>query len=111
MSGLTKGQTQGGGHFANWVLEADSAGVAYQNIGAPDKTIHVFGDFGSGTLTFQGTNDPLKVDWAPLHDLAGAEIIVTTDTIAMIAENPRFVRPSLTGSTSPSLNINLLSRK
>ncbi len=110
--GLKTGQTQGGGHTADWVLQANGEGALYYNVGAADKTVHIFGDFGSGgTLTLQGSNDPLKTDWATLHDLSGGDIVVTANAIEMLAENPRFIRPTLTGATNPDLHINLLSRK
>ncbi len=111
MSGFERGDLPGGGHFARWTLTADGAGDAESSIGAADRSIHIFGDFGTGTLTVQGSNDPLKAAWATLRDTTGAEIVVTSDKLVMIAENPEFIRPSLSSSTLPALNINLVSRK
>ena len=108
--GLVRGQTQGHGRFARWRLEADGAGPQERSIGHADRTVHIFGNFGSGTLTLQGSNDPAETVWNTLHDLSGAEIVVTAATILMIAENPQAIRPSLSGSTNPDLNINILSR-
>ena len=111
MSGFDRGELPGRGHYARWTFSVDGSGDADSSIGAADRSIHVFGDFGSGTLTMQGSNDPLKVDWATLHDTAGAEIVVTTDVLAMIAENPEFIRAKLTGATLPNLHANMVSRK
>ncbi len=113
MSGLEKGRTGGGGHFAHWVLSADGAGLAYTAISAGDRTVHVFGDYGTGTVTIQGTNDPDAGNWATLHDITGADAIFAAaggSVVAMLAENTRFIRPSLASSTNPDLNVNLLSR-
>ena len=111
MSGLSRGDLPGRGHYARWTFAADGAGEAESSIGAADRSIHIFGDFGSGTLTMQGSNDPLKVDWATLRDTTGAEIVVTDDVLVMIAENPEFIRANLSGSTNPDLHANLVSRK
>ncbi len=113
MSGLEKGRTGGGGHFAHWVLGADGGGPAYTAVSAGDRTVHVFGDFGTGTLTMQGTNDVAAGNWATLHDITGADAVFAAaggSAVLMLAENTRFIRPSLAGSTSPDLNINMLSR-
>jgi len=91
-------------------LEADGAGEVYSAVGASDRSVHVFGDFGSGTCTIQGSNDPLSTTWATLHDLSGADLVFTVAGIQMMAENPQFIRPSLTGSSSPALRVNMLSK-
>ena len=111
MSGFDRGELPGRGHYARWTFTEDGSGEADSSIGAADRSIHIFGDFGSGTLTMQGSNDPLKVDWATLHDTAGAEIVVTDDAMFMIAENPENIRAKLTGSTDPVLHANMVSRK
>lgn len=111
MSGFSRGELPGRGHYARWLLVADGAGDANSSIGAADRSIHVFGNFGGGTLTVQGSNDPLKVDWATLRDTTGTEIVVTDDTLVMISENPEFIRPNLSGASNPELHINMVSRK
>lgn len=111
MSGFDRGELPGRGHYARWSFSADGSGEAHSSIGAADRSIHIFGDFGTGTLTMQGSNDPLKVAWATLHDTAGVEIVITTADIVMIAENPEFIRAKLTSSTLPDLHANMVSRK
>ena len=114
MSGVAKGQTQGGGHFHRWVLAANEDGDPLSHVGAADRTVHIFGTFSGGpTITLQGSNDPTLAagSWATLHDLAGAEIVATGITIAMLAENPEFIRPILSGGDgSTAVNINILSK-
>ena len=111
MSGFDRGELPGRGHYARWSFTENLEGDAYSSIGAADRSIHIFGDFGSGTLTMQGSNDPLKVDWATLHDTTGAEIVLTADAMLMIAENPEFIRAKLTSATLPDLHANMVSRK
>lgn len=62
-----------------------------------DKTIQVFGTFGD-TLTIQGSND--GTNWATISDSLGVELTFTAVGIKLIAENPRFIRPSPGGSIS-----------
>ena len=113
MSGPSRVELPGRGHGARWILKADGEGGAESSIGAADRSVHIFGDFGSGTLTIQGSNDPLEVGkaWDTLRDTTGAEIVVTDDILVMIAENPEFIRPKLSGATNPDLHINMVSRK
>ena len=111
MSGPSRVELPGRGHGARWIWKADGEGGAESSIEAADRSVHIFGNFGGGTLTIQGSNDPLTVDWATLRDTTGAEIVVTDDILVMIAENPEFIRPKLSGATNPDLHINMVSRK
>ncbi len=65
----------------------------------PDKTVQAYGTFG-GTVTMQGSNDPRVLTdagnavWFTLTDNQGAPITFTAAGAKLIAENPRFIRPS-----------------
>lgn len=111
MNGFSRGDLLGKGHYARWTFSENGVGDSESSIGAADRSLHIFGDFGSGTLTMQGSNDPLKSSWATLRDSTGSEIIITTETLVMIAENPEFLRAKLTGATNPTLHANMVSRK
>ena len=111
MNGFKPGELPGRGHSARWSFTENGAGESYSSIGAADRSIHIFGNFGDGTLTMEGSNDPLEASWAPLIATTGAEIVVTTNTLAMIAQNSEFIRANLTGSTNPDLHANMVSRK
>ena len=56
-----------------------------------DKTVQVFGTFGDD-LTIQGSND--GTNWATLSDSSGLPLVFTAAGIKLIAENPRYIRPS-----------------
>ena len=56
-----------------------------------DKTVKVFGTFGD-TLTIQGSND--GTNWATLSDSTGVPLEFTAAGIKLIAECPRYIRPS-----------------
>ncbi len=104
--------TQGGGHLHKWVVtNADAEGSSVSIIGAADRTVHIYGTFGSATVVLQGTNDEAGSNWITLHDISGAEISATAALIAMVAENPLFIRPFLSGGAASTVNIHVLSRK
>lgn len=68
-----------------------------------DKTVQVFGTFGD-TLTIQGSND--GTNWATLSDSTGVALEFTAAGIKLIAECPRYIRPSAGGSlTSVTVTI------
>ncbi len=85
------------------ITEADSgAGVIMAKY--PDKTVQVTGDFTtSGAITMQGSND--GVNWTSLHTPDGTEIVLTTTALALIAENPLYIRPTATAGTAVSMTV------
>ena len=114
MAGSTHVTTQGGAHLHTWPLSnADGTGESISNAGAADRTVHMFGTWGSATVILEGTNDPDQGagNWVTLHDLTGAELTATADFIAMLAENTLFIRPVLSGGAGSTITVALLSRK
>lgn len=69
-----------------------------------DKTMQVFGTFGSGgSVTMQGSNDPRVMTdpsnavWFTLVDPQANAITKTSAAGEAILENPRYIRPTVTG--------------
>jgi hypothetical protein len=61
-----------------------------------DKTVQVDGTFDGATVALEGSMD--GVNWATLSDSDGDPVsTTTTGYMAMIVENPRFIRPNVTG--------------
>lgn len=83
-----------------------------------DKTIQVFGTFGSGgSVTMQGSNDPrvltnaASAEWFSLVDPQGNAITKTASGGEAILENPRFIRPSVTaGDATTALTVIICAR-
>lgn len=70
----------------------------------PDKTVQVTGDFTtSGAITIEGSNN--GTDWATLTDQAGTPLVLTTTAVALIAQNPLYIRPRATAGTAVSMNV------
>ncbi len=78
--------------------------------GHADKTMQVFGTFGTGgELTFEGSNDPRVLSdpnnavWFTMNDPQTLPLTKTGAGGDLIIENPRFMRPRVTagdGTTS-----------
>lgn len=83
--------------------------------GHQDKTVHLFGTF--GTCVLQGSNDPTALtdpdnaSWVTLKAASGLDISATADTLEVIVENPIYVRPSVTGGDgSTSVKVVICAR-
>ncbi len=78
--------------------------------GHADKTMQVFGTFGSGgSVTFEGSNDarvatdPNNAVWFTMNDPQTLPLVKTAAGGDLIIENPRYMRPRVTagdGDTS-----------
>ena len=113
MAGATRDSVQGGGYLHKWNLtNADGTGDKVSIVGAADRSVHIYGTFGSATIVFQGTNDPDagSGSWITLNDISGAAISATEIYIAMVAENTIFIRPVLTGGSGSTVSVRVLSR-
>lgn len=92
-----------------WTLttaNADGAPVELPHY--PDKTVQIEGTFGSGTLTMQGTND--STNYQTLTDPQGNTIAKVGAALEAIQENPRKIRPNLTGSTGATVTVTMLCK-
>lgn len=74
-----------------------------------DNTVQVTGTFNSQTLTIQGSND--NSTWFTLKDFTGADATFTAAGGALLAEAPRYIRPSFSGSSGGNLNVYVELRK
>ena len=74
-----------------------------------DNTVQVTGTFNSQTLTIQGSND--NTTWFTLKLFTGVVAEFTEAGGGLIAEAPRYIRPSFSGSTGGELDVYLQLRK
>jgi len=63
---------------------------------AGSATMQAIGTFDGNTLTIQGSND--GSNWSSLTDPQGNAIAVTSASLEVVEEYPRYIRPSLGGS-------------
>ena len=88
---------------AQWTpMQNGDVGGAFSCAEYTDKSVQVFGTFGSGgSVTLQGSND--GTHWVALSDPQGNVIAITAAGIKMIEEATFFIRPAVTagdGTTS-----------
>jgi len=92
-----------------WIITStDTDGAPYIFSGRyPDKSIHVFGTFGTGgVVKAQGTNEVLSpANWYNLNDPQGAEISINAAKIKEILENVYQFRPYLSAGTGTALTV------
>lgn len=109
----------GGTRTITWAaLGNGDTGQPLESNNLSDKTVQIFGTFGTGgSVTLQGSNDPRVISnpgsdvWFPLTDPQGNAITKTAASGEQIMENPRWVRPSVTaGDGSTSLTVIISAR-
>lgn len=76
-----------------------------------DRSVHVYGTFGAGTVTWQGTNDPAAGNWAALSTVGGAAATFAAAGIKQILETTLFARPLLTGAVGATLTVICAARR
>lgn len=77
----------------------------------PDISVYVTGDFGSGTLTVTSSPNGGSV-FVPVKDQNGNAISLTDDDLFNVrlmsdATNPAIIRFSLSGSSSPDIDVDI----
>ena len=83
---------------------------------ATSLTVQVLGTWGddaspidASTLTMQGSND--GTNWATLHADDGNDIALTAAGMEIIAELPRYIRPSHDKASGGDVDVWLFARK
>lgn len=94
-------------------LSVDDTGSPLQFAGHADKTVHVFGTWDGASVIFEGSNDPrVETDpnnaaWATMNDPQAIAFQRSSDFIDMVVENPRYMRPRVSGGGG-STNITII---
>lgn len=99
-------------------LANGDTGSSWESWKLADKTMQVFGTFGTGgSVTMQGSNDPRVITdpsnavWFTLTDPQANAITKTSADGEQIQENPRYIRPNVTaGDGTTSLTVILASK-
>ena len=88
------------------ITSTNSDGQAVRVPSHTDKTVQVTGTFNGATLTLQGSND--GTTWADLTDQAGSDLDFTAAGLAVIAENPIWIRPAQTNGSLTDVDVFLV---
>ena len=104
-------ENSGNVQIVTWTgLTTDDTGQPWRRNDYTDKCVTITGDFGSGaTVTMQGSND--GTNWFSLTDPQANAIAKTAAAMEQILENPVWIRPSVSGGTSPDLDIIISATK
>jgi hypothetical protein len=102
-------------HECKWTLKGTTVGngAVLDAPTLPDKSIHIHGVFGGGTVIIQGSNGPATVSvYHTLNDANGNALSFTTSGIEQILENTRLIRPrfSAAAAATTSITVRIMSR-
>lgn len=87
-------------------LTGGDDGTAAQRAQYTDKSVQVFGNFGTdGALEFKGSNN--GVNWHTLTDPLGNPIRLTAENIKLVSEATLWVKPFVTG-TDPTIDLTVV---
>lgn len=113
MANFTVEEGEGGTYRVTWNLTtADPIGDPVSFPGASDRTVHVFGTFGSGTVSFDGSCEKVwdAANAAPLTDHLGNELSYVQPEIDFVTQVTTHIAPTLVGSTGGDVTVILLCR-
>lgn len=78
----------------------------------PDKTVHVYGTFGTTSVRVEGANETTTGAEAVLKDGNGQLLSgLVSSTVAVMRDNPRYIRPFLVGGAGASITVVIAGRK
>ena len=93
-------------------LDGSDTGAWFELRDFNDNTVQVTGTFDSNTLTMQGSNDAAASKTAfTLTDNNGLPVTFTAAGAKLIAEAPRYIRPSLGAGASSDIDVTVQLRK
>ena len=93
---------------SSWLqLTADGPSESIKHTKTVDgATLFAYGGFGGGTLALEGSPD--DTNWYPINDSSGSAITLTAPGSAIIPGNHKYLRVSLSGSTTPTVDAGLV---
>lgn len=93
---------------ANYVWAAETAtGIAVDMARFSDITVQATG---SGTVTFQGSNDGTNYVALNASNGAGASLAAASNAMCVLLEHPRWLRPVVAGGTATIIALGSGSR-
>jgi hypothetical protein len=87
-----------------WTFSADATGEAKEWAGIDNGTIHVYGTFGSGTISLEGSTDG-GTTWTAYSTTYTAATITTFEAGNIL------IRAKLAGATNPSLTVDIVPQE
>ncbi|MBL4795781.1 MAG: hypothetical protein JKY50_00045 [Oleispira sp.] len=88
------------------VTESDTAQTFELRELPQDISVHVSGTFGSSTTVLKVAND--GGSGLDATDLGGTAVALTAEGITSLRERPLTIKPTMSGGTSQSLDVNMV---
>ncbi len=90
-------------------LDEDDDGATIKVPGLTNKTVHVYGNFGTGgQVNIQGSNDG-GATWVLLTDPQGNALTFLSAAMKYITETPELIRPFCDAGTSVSISVTIVA--
>jgi len=89
----------------------DEVGISWISGEYTDKTVHILGNFSDSTVTIEGTNESTPSNFVILTDPQGNPISKVVAAIEAITESPLYLRPKVSGGTTPSVTVIIVAKK
>jgi hypothetical protein len=86
-----------------WNLAGTETGQAAQQVDANDRSVHVDGTLGGGSVTIEGSND--NISWFTLNDPQGNPLVFSSPRIECILEMTAYIRARSTGVTAAKVSM------
>ncbi len=99
--------------IVTWILTtADNVGDFFEFPRFFDKTVHVFGTFGGGTVDFIGSNEPgTPSNGVAMEDMDANPAQATANALLVLKEVPRKVSAQITGSAGATVTVIAVGRR
>lgn len=109
---VTVGRKDGSCYLVTWtpVTEADTC-VPMDFPDLADKSVHVAGTFGGSSTAIFGSNNDFATAGAALRGPDSVVLAMTAETVKQILENPKQIKPVITGGTGQSLSVYILCKQ
>lgn len=75
-----------------------------------DRSVHISGTFGGGTVTFVGRNNE-GANYQNLVDPQGNQISASSETLEQILELTRYMKPQLSGGTGANITVSMVLKR
>jgi hypothetical protein len=93
-----------------WTLTGTDDGAPIPMTQWADRTVHMTGTWGGGTVVFEGGNQGVAGDYQTLTDVQTVAIIKTANSLEQVAEITEWARPRATVAVG-SVLVTLVARR
>jgi hypothetical protein len=100
-------------HECKWTLKGTTVGngASLDGYTLTDRSVHIHGVFGGGTVIIQGSNAPASASvFHTLNDPSQNALSFTTSAIEQVLESVRFIRPRFSAAAAATTSVTVRIR-